>query len=42
MFCETWKGRVGREVGSAGRGHMYACGKFVLMYGKNHHNIVKC
>ena len=21
-------------------GHMYTCGQFMLMYGKNHHNIV--
>ena len=32
---------VVREVGSGGRGHMYTCGLLVLMYSKNHHNIVK-
>ena len=46
----TWKDRVGRELwwggggwhcGLGGRGHMYAYGHFMLMYGKNHHNIVK-
>ena len=21
--------------------HMYTCGRFMLIYGKNHHNIVK-
>ena len=28
------------EGGSGGRGHMYACGQFMMIYGKNHHNIV--
>ena len=23
------------------RGHVYACGRFMLMYGKNDHNVVK-
>ena len=33
---EGWGGRGG------GRGkHLYTCGQFVSMYGKNHHNIVK-
>ena len=27
--------------GFGGRGHMYAYGRFVLMYGKNHHNVVE-
>ena len=33
----------GKEVGggSGGRGHTSACGQFMLMYGKNHHKIVK-
>ena len=33
----------GKEVGggSGWRGHMYTCGRFKLMYGKNHHSIVK-
>ena len=30
-----------REVGSGGKGHMYAYGLFMLMYTKNHHNLVK-
>ena len=32
-----------REVGGGirGRGHMYTYGQFMLLYGKNHHNIVK-
>ena len=31
----------GRWVGGSGRwGHMYTCGQFMLMRGKNHHNIV--
>ena len=29
------------EGGSRGRGHMYTCGWFMLMYGRNQHNIVK-
>ena len=34
---------VGKEVGWVFRmgGHMYTHGWFMLMYGKNHHNIVK-
>ena len=26
--------------GGRGGGHMYACGQFILMCGKTHHNIV--
>ena len=39
----TKRDRVGKEVkgGSGGRGHIYSCGQFMLMYGKNHHNISK-
>ena len=37
-FCE-WKGG-GREV-QAGGEHMYTYGRFVLMFGRNQHNIVK-
>jgi len=33
-----WGGK-GERVG--GREHMYACGLFMLMYGKKHNNIVK-
>ena len=29
------------EGGSRGRGHMYTFGWFMLMYGRNQHNIVK-
>ena len=29
------------EEDSGGRGHMYAYGRFMSLYGKNHHNIVK-
>ena len=43
----TWRDGVEREVGwgfrmegfSGWRGHMYTYGLFILMYGKNHHNI---
>ena len=39
----TWRVGVAREVGggSPGRGHMYAYGQFMVMYGKNYHNIEK-
>jgi len=30
------RGRVGSEGDSEGKGHMYACGQFELMYSKNH------
>ena len=30
-----------REGDSGGRGHMYTCDRFMLMYGRDHHNIVK-
>ena len=34
---------VGREVGggSGWRGHRYAYGRLILMYGKKHYNVVK-
>ena len=34
---EVWDGEVG---GSRGRGHMCTYSWFILMYGRNHHNIV--
>ena len=39
----TWRDEVGREVGGTFRseGTMYTYGQFMMMYGKNHHNIVK-
>ena len=39
----TQRDKIGREVGVGFRvgGHMYTCGQFMLMYGKNHHHIVK-
>ena len=42
-FGTTQRGRVGREVGGDFRmgAHMYIHGWFMLMYGKNHHNILK-
>ena len=36
---EGWGER--REGGLRGTGHMYTCGWFMLMYGRNQHNIVK-
>ena len=32
---------MGWEEVSRGRGHMYAYGWFILMYGRNQHNIIK-
>ena len=34
-----WDNQEG--CGSGREGNMYTCGRFMLMYGKNHHNIVK-
>ena len=35
VLCDSrWAG------GHKGRGQLYICGQFMLMYGKNHHNIV--
>ena len=34
-----WRGSS--EGGSGWEVHMYTCGQSMLMYGKNHHNIVK-
>ena len=34
---EGWSGKGG----SGWAGHMYTCGQFMLMYGKNRHSIVK-
>ena len=43
-WCSVTTWRVGREVGGAFRmgvgGHICTYGRFILMYGKNHHNIV--
>ena len=35
-----WGGEAGGR-GSGWRGHRYACGRFIWIYGKNHHKIVK-
>ena len=39
----TQKDRMEREEGGGSGlgGHMYTSGRFLLMYGKNHHNMVK-
>ena len=38
----TLRDGVGREVGGGSEwGHMYTCGWFMSMYGKNHYNIVE-
>ena len=39
----TWRAGVGRQEGggSGWRGHIYTHGRFILMYGKNHLNVVK-
>ena len=36
VFCENLDGRGEKEVGggSGWGGHMYTCGKFMLIYGK--------
>ena len=39
-WCSGTTQRDGVGGGSGWRGHMYTCGQFMLMYGKNHHNIV--
>ena len=37
-----WGGRLeGCSGCGRGWGDMYTCGQFMLIYGKNHHNIVK-
>ena len=45
VLCDKLEGqgRVGTEVrgGLEWRGHMFTYGQFILMYDKNHHNIVK-
>ena len=38
---EGWGGEGHGQGGSGWGGHMYTHGWFVLMFGKNHHNIVK-
>ena len=37
---DGWGGEGGGRGVQDGE-HMYTCGRFMLMYGKNHHNIVK-
>ena len=41
VFCDSWKDGMKREGDSGGRGHMYTYGRFMLLYGRGHHNIVK-
>ena len=43
VLWDNQKDVVGREDGGGFtmRGHMYTHGWFMLMYGENHHNIVK-
>jgi len=42
MLCDNLEGWEGRVVVGVirGRGHVYTYGRFLLMYGKNHHDIV--
>ena len=42
MLCDNLEGWEGRVVVGLirGRGHVYTYGRFLLMYGKNHHDIV--
>ena len=39
-YLEGWGGEGGGRGWLGGEGHMYAYGPFMLIYGKNHHNIV--
>ena len=39
-LCDNLEGEGGRGVSGWGR-HIYTYGQFMLIYGKNHHNIVK-
>ena len=40
LFCDNLE-EWGWEGGSGGKGHMYTCDWLMLMYGGNHHSIVK-
>ena len=40
VLCENLEGSGRRELGG-GRGHVYASGRFMLTYGKDHYNIIK-
>ena len=43
VLCDNKTGGMERKAGGRfkRRGHMYTCGWFMLMYGRNHHNVVK-
>ena len=41
VLCDNLQGWDGVEESSRERGCMYTCGWFMLMYGRNQHNIVK-
>ena len=43
VLCNNLRDGVGgnKEGNSGRRGHMYACGQFMLLSGRYHHNIVK-
>ena len=41
VLCDNLEEEGGGMGGPGGRGHMYVYGWLMLMYGKNHHNIVK-
>ena len=38
---EGWGGEGGGKGVQDGGGHLYTHGRFMSMYGENHHNIVK-
>ena len=38
VLCDNLEGWSGE--GTRGRGHMHTYGQLMLLYGKNHHNIV--
>ena len=41
VLCDNVGVEGGREGGSGGRWHVYAYGRFMLMCGKTHHNVMK-
>ena len=41
VLCDNLEGEGGGIGGPGGRRHMYVYGWLMLMYDKNHHNIVK-
>ena len=40
VLCDYLEGWAEAGGGSLGGGHMYACGPFMLICGRNHHSVV--